>query len=70
MECTKKWTESIPIFKGLSGPDDRSMEFERLTRTNSDLQATIARLNQDIDRLTQENRMAKMRSGSESERLA
>jgi predicted RNase H-like nuclease (RuvC/YqgF family) len=50
--------------------DDRSMEFERLTRTNSDLQATIARLNQDIDRLTQENRMAKMRSGSESERLA
>jgi hypothetical protein len=51
-------------------PDDRSMEFERLTRTNSDLQATIARLNQDIDRLTQENRMAKMRSGSESERLA
>jgi hypothetical protein len=34
------------------------------------LQATLARLNQDIDRLTQENRMAKMRSGSESERLA
>jgi hypothetical protein len=68
MECTKKWTELILIFKG--EPDDRSMEFERLTRTNSDLQATIARLNQDIDRLTQENRMAKMRSGSESERLA
>jgi predicted RNase H-like nuclease (RuvC/YqgF family) len=55
---------------GSKRPDDRSMEFERLTRTNSDLQATIARLNQDIDRLTQENRMAKMRSGSESERLA